>query len=232
MTTATITAMNNLSSIIDEWLSDITEDKPAKILSIDDPIAAACASYRYGKETGIRWTALADAKIEEQDRAKSQALRKYYAGKITFQALAGRPLTEFRKKLYGILTNEYRVTEQDQGLLQRLPYFYEEDLGMEDIVANTVSADRRISTESATALLIPYKKIFQGRKRGEFVQFWWRNELNQGVVLSVKTDSQFFALIDGLFDQPREFIANFTLSDHHWYSKDHLYYKMNRPRIA
>jgi hypothetical protein len=231
MSTATITAMNNLSSIIDDWLSDVITDKPTKPLAIDDPIAAACASYRHGKETGIRWTALSDAVIDEQDRIRAQELRKYYTGRLTFQALKGELLTEFRKKLYSILNNDYIIVEGDQGLIQRLPYFYEEDLATEELIANTVSADRTGTIAQGVVTLTPYKKIFYGRKHGESTQFWWRNKKQQGVVLVIKNDNQLYSLIDSLFTQPRQFEAKYGIGSHHWYNKNHLYYKLLTPSL-
>jgi len=232
MTTSTIaSATIDLSNIIDKWLA--VEDKSSTApLMIDNPIAAACASYRFGKETGIRWTRLSDAKITDQDRTKAQELKNYYIGKLTVQALKGRPLTEFRKKLYSILVDQTVVTEGDQGLIQRLPYFYDEDLAVTDVVANTVSVPTKTVIPKQVVTLTPYTKIFQGRKHGEYTQFWWRDEQNHGVVLKLKTDNVLYSLIDSMFAKPTQFVANYAISTHYWENKDHCYYKLLQPRIA
>jgi len=232
MTASTIaSATLNLSNVIDQWL--VYEDKSFSApLMIDDPIAAACASYRFGKETGIRWTRLSDAKITDHDRTAAQELKNYYIGKLTVQALKGQPLTEFRKKLYGILVDHSVVTEGDQGLIQRLPYFYDEDLAVADVVANTVPVPTKTLMLEKVVTLTPYKKIFQGRKHGEYTQFWWRDEQNHGVMLKLKTDNVLYSLIDSMFTKPTQFVAKYSIGTHYWENKEHGYYKLLQPRIA
>lgn len=198
----------------------------------DDPIAASVGSYNNWQRGGNRWMPLRDVRISQEDRNQADALRQYYTGRLTLQALRGRPMTDFRKKLYAILSNQYRLTTNDIGLLMRLPYFYAEDTETDSVIADTASAP--VMTHPAQVqekLLAPFCRILVSRRQGEAMQFWWRDENNHGVVIGIRCADPLFSLIDSLHDRPRTLSAKFVTGYHAWHTPKHNYYKMLQPRI-
>lgn len=199
----------------------------------DDPIAAACGSRNNWLRGGNRWMSLSDVRITEQDRQEANELRRYYIGRLTIQALRGRPMTEFRKKFFAILNDQYRLTENDIGMLMRLPYFYDEDRDLDEVVATTESVPNpRTPVVEQNLLLTPFKRILVGRRHGEVMQFWWKNDQNQGVCLGIRMADPLFSLIDSLANDPRVFKAKFMLTRHPWIGHEHNYYKMLQPRLV
>lgn len=200
----------------------------------DDPIAAAVGSYNNWQRGGNRWLPLSDVRISQEDREQADALRQYYTARLTMQALRGRPMTDFRKKFYAILNNQYQLTTDDIGLLMRLPYFYAEDIETDSVIANTVSAPPMTHPiEVQEKLLTPLCRILiSNKRRGEFIQFWWRDQHNHGVVIGVRCSDPLFSLIDSLYDRPRSLSAKFAVGKHAWHTPQHNYYKMLQPRIT
>jgi hypothetical protein len=199
----------------------------------DDPIAAAYGSYDNWLRGGNRWMDLKQVRISQQDRDNADQLRKYYSGRLTMQALCGRPMTEFRRKLYAILNDNYDLKLVDIGMIMRLPYFHQEDMEIDSVIENTVSVTvpgRPIDSEEK--MLFPFKRIMVGRRHGESIQFWWHDSQNHGVVLSVKTSDPLLSFVESVFEQPRMLRAKFYPVAHRWITQNHNYYRLLQPRIV
>lgn len=199
----------------------------------DDPIAAAYGSYNHWLRGGSRWMDIREVRISEQDRQQAHELRKYYTGRLTMQALCGRPLTEFRRKLYAILNNNYDLKMSDLGMLMRLPYFHQEDLGTDSVIENTQSAPRVLAPlEYTEKMLFPLTRIMIGRKHGESMVFWWRDVQNHGIALGIKISDPLLSFVESLHEAPRMLRAKFHATPHRWVAQDHNYYRLHQPRIV
>ena len=142
--------MTTVPTISIDWDDFLKSNGAAEspIVFKDDPIAMACASYRLSQQGGFAWLDLHAATVEPQDRETAVAIRKYYADRLLITALKSNGVvSEFRRKLYGVVTDNYQVKKSEEGLLYRLPYFYAEDTGLEVDQIQSVSSytDSRVA---------------------------------------------------------------------------------------
>ena len=180
----------------------------------DDPVALACAAHRewVAGSTGLtmtadRWKSFNMVKVTDDDRRKALDLRKYYQQRYTMQALIST-LTEYQKKCAEFLSGTHYLTTEEIGLLYRLPYFYEEDLAIDQIVELTKTDDakymnRPYREDQTGADIVPLLKVLKSRKSGDIYQYWFRSENGYAVVQEVKMSDPLLKLVDSLFKQPK-----------------------------
>lgn len=196
----------------------------------DDPVAMAIAVHRRWKEvnrTGDRWADLETAQITEQDRQVSTELRKYYADRIMMTMLGNNKVSEFRRKLYGVVTNSLNLNKGDIGLLYRLPYFYDEDLALDRIMAQTQPLIQREPTERIQGRFTVIETVFRSRRAGDYTQLWMTREGSPApYMLTIKADNPYHRLIVKLLEQPRELSAWAHVKYHQGYHRGHAYYML------
>lgn len=185
-----------------DWGSPaVSESNP--IVFKDDPVALAWASYRHYKDGKGRWADLEDMSPTAEDYIKSADIRKYYADRIMMSMLSNTQISEFRKKLYGVVSNSLQLKKNDIGLLHRLPYFYEEDLAIDRVVAQTEGLTQRRETDRITAEFTVIEKVLKSRRSGEYTQFWLRsNNHSAPFMMVVKQDNPYHRLVNAIMSRP------------------------------
>lgn len=171
----------------------------------DDPLALSCASYRlYKEEPQRRFTNIDLVNATTEDRVQAQAIRDYYNQRYTMRVLKGKQLTEYQQKTAQFLSGLHHLTTEELGLLYKLPYFYEEDRALEQVVSKTTSTEFRLPhlSEMTEYTLVPLVEIFKSRKAGEFVEFVYQDQNNQAVVMIVRASDNMATMLRGLFRQP------------------------------
>lgn len=182
----------------DLFKTEKTDGTPVKFQH--DPIAAACASYKIWKTNGQRWVDITDIVPSVEDCAMADQVRSYYRAKITWQKLRStdqRPMSEFRRKLMGIIEGTHEITTNDQGILYRLPYFYAEDTAEDSVFEGYTPAELYGDNQhSGTYTFNLVKEIFVGRKRFESVNFWLQSkELPVPCLIVVRNDNSLLPLL-------------------------------------
>jgi hypothetical protein len=114
-------------------------------------------------------------------------------------------VSEFRRKLSLLVNNQLKITTAEIGLLHRLPYFYAEDLALDEITRVTESVARspgdEIETLSGTFQLL--KRVLRSRRSGEHYQYWFTSNLSPAAyLLSVKSDNPLRTLIESMLTLP------------------------------
>ena len=221
----------------DDILTIDSETPEGPIVFKDDPIAMACASYRLGQQGGYAWLDLHSATVESQDRDTAADIRRYYADRLLITALKSNSvMSEFRRKLYGVVTDNYQVKKSEEGLLYRLPYFYAEDTGLDHVMSQTQSASMTAATAGSCAgKFTLVKKIFCSRAgAGSHWQFWFvRNNFPEPYLVEIKNDNVLYKLFDTLTQQPQMFSAGTTHFKHHrGHYRDRVYIKMTQVDLA
>lgn len=203
--------MRNRSIV--ELLQMSGEEASPEIKFSDDPITLACASYRTWTEGyRQRWTDFDQVVVWEGDRDTASELRAYYRDQtahVLFDVLKHtnnqRPVSEFRRKLSLLVNNQLKITTAEIGLLHRLPYFYAEDLALDEITRVTESVARspgdEIETLSGEFQLL--KRVLRSRRSGEHYQYWFTSNLSPAAyLLSVKSDNPLRTLIESMLTLP------------------------------
>ena len=221
----TNTATINLKELFEEWGTEVgtnfrLKNKTAQEVTFsDDPIALSWASYRvWTKFPARRWVDLKDVEAFEHDRAIAADTRRYYRDKIMMQTLKGRPLSDYQKILYGIVSGEAPIMSDHIGIIMKLPYFYVEDSTLADVFSKTTGLESRENVaETRSDTITPVAKILSSRRRHESYQYWFADSQGHTTLWSVLSNNPLRSLVDSLFAR------NETLKiKAHWHYKQHF----------
>lgn len=217
-----------------ELSKDSADSNSCRIGFNDDPIVLACASYRFWREGGHRWAALESVVPTAQDRQQAELVRSYYRARITFERLRSnseQPVSEFRRKLIGIIDGYYEITYKDLGILYRLPYFYQEDTAHDSIVETFPRTHNKFDGSLATFEL--YKKVLISRQRFETVQLWLQtSEYDAATCIAVRADNPLLPLLEGILAQgPVTFVADWQFKRLYGYRYGYDYYQLANMKL-
>ena len=213
-----------------EWT--VTAHEP-DLMFIQDPVALACGSYRTFLETNIRWTDLTDVTVTDADHEQAALIRKYYSDRILMSAVAAQgKMSDFRRKLYGLLIGQTGIKKRDIGLLYRLPYFYAEDIAMDQVMEQTETVVGPSSREVSGHFRV-IKRIKVSRRSGETVQLWLQNDSNKvPFMIASKLDNPFLSLTESILRQPVKLSATAYKKQHRGHYRNRLYYQLGNLEIV
>lgn len=198
--------LTSFAEEIEQWKADLEKlelKSNQPMVFKDDPVAQAWASYRRWKDGGSRWVDLEEVTVTEEDRVKSTEIRRYYADRILITMLKNKQVSEFRRKLYGVVTNSMPLNKGDVGLLHRLPYFYEEDLAVDRVVEQTQGLTERVETDRVQAEFTVLERVFKSRRSGEYTQFWMKSDRHSApFAMVVKHDNPYYRLVNAIMSRP------------------------------
>jgi hypothetical protein len=206
-------SVTNLKDLFKQWAVDVDpmpgmileKDQSPKATFSDDPLALSCASYRiYKEEPARRFTNIDLVKATQEDRVHAQAIRDYYNQRYTMRVLKGGQLTEYQQKAAQFLSGLHHLTTEELGLLYKLPYFYQEDCALEQVVATTVSVEFQLPhlSQLTDYTLTPVVEILKSRKGGEWTEFVYQDQHNHAVMIVVRASDNMVHMLRGLFRQP------------------------------
>jgi hypothetical protein len=228
--------------ILDEFKdfeTRLTKEPPPKIIALkDDPVVLACAAYRmYQENPRHRWMDFDQVVVWHADREEAERLKAYYRNRFaetTFNMLKrtnNRGLSSFRRKLYLLATNDLQITEREIGLLHRLPYFYAEDLALDEIMQSMTSVAEHIPAHKQTLNLTLIKKVLRSRNAGESNQYWFRDDTNSyAYMLPVQTDNILANFFDSMADKPMAVEAMVVCKQMQGRT-NYLYFQLASPRV-
>jgi hypothetical protein len=117
-------------------------------------------------------------------------------------------VSEFRKKLSLIVHNQMtEYTEQDRGILYKLPYFYFEDTALERLFAMNAPAEYYGNsidryTQPCQFQLTLIETILVSRKHGETTQYWFRDDTTPALYQwTIKNDNPLHSLVQSIVRQ-------------------------------
>lgn len=173
----------------------------------EDPLALSVTSYLiWKKNPSRRWVPVNEVgRPTPEARDIAHEIRKYYLQRNTMKVLMGQTPTEFQYKMNGFLADTRPLKIDELGLLYRIPYFYQEDLALDQIFegATQIELDGPLlySVTSHT-ILTPIREVLKSRKNGDYIQFWFADTSNQRCVYDVKADNKLLSVFRSLFKLP------------------------------
>jgi hypothetical protein len=215
MTTPRIYNTNTVFEVDDDFnnFKEILKSQQPKQVPLatfsDDPVALSIQSYLIWKSNPQRrWVPVDEVgRVTPEARAMAQELRTYFLHRNTMKVLQGQTPTEFQYKMNGLL-NDIRPLPQDElGLLYRLPYFWQEDLALDQVFEGATNIEAKpdgphlpvIRHMTAHVRLVPIREVLRSRKSGDFVQFWFADSAGQRHVYAVRADNSMISLFRSLF---------------------------------
>jgi hypothetical protein len=202
---------------------------------VDDPIALSCAAYRLWQKNPVdRWPDLNDMVLDPQDREQSQAIRKYYADRLIMSLLQQEhAISSFRRNLYGLVTDSIRLKKNEIGMVYRLPYFYAEDTALDQVVADTTSAEVYRMGDEFTGEFVLKQRITKSRRSGEFVQFWLtRTGDTAAYGVMMKSDNPLLSLLTSVLDRPVTLKARAWTKPFRGHHRDRMYYQLGDLKLV
>ena len=172
----------------------------------DDPLALSVTSYLIWKSNPHRrWVSVSDVgRPSPEARDLAHEIRRYYLHRNTINVLQGQTPTEFQYKMNGFLADIRPLKTDEQGLLYRIPYFYQEDLALDAIFEGADQPEMDGPTLYGTTshtILTPIQEVLRSRKSGDFVQFWFSDTSGHRCVYDVKADNKLLSVFRSLFKQ-------------------------------
>lgn len=232
-------AFQNILDEFENFETRLMKDSPPKLLKLpDDPVVLACAAYRmYQENPRHRWLDFEQVVVWQEDREQAEHLKAYYRNQFvetTFKMLKSvnnRSLSSFRRKLYLLATNDLPITDKEIGLLYRLPYFYAEDLALDDIM-NTTTSVEHVPAHKQTLNLTLMKKVLRSRSAGEINQYWFRDASNShAYMLPIKTDNILGNFFESIADRPLA-VESMVVCKQLQGRPDHVYFHLAGPRAV
>jgi hypothetical protein len=203
---ANITAIQNLNTQID-WGQD-PYVKRYQVLEIEqDLLALSCAwqRIRAGRKEGqvyITITKLTDPELFKQltqeDHDKAAQVRDYYGKKIMLWKLKGESLSRFRADMNSFIHTDGKIFKEDMmPLVYRLPEFYDYDIDF-DVLSNEYN--KKVSQDTQNVIgrkqLKLAKTYIVSKKHKKCKEYWFSDEYNNLVSLSVELHNPLLTLLD------------------------------------
>jgi hypothetical protein len=221
-----------------DWTTDfesVVKAPEPDMTFADDPVALAWAAYRvYLANPANRWADFNDVEVTDQDRVQAQEIRSYYTGRILMDAMKSKqPMSEFRKKLYGLLIGETGLKKKDIGLLYRLPYFYVEDTALDQVIAQTEAPKSALAQATIAGTFTIIKRIQVSRRSMESVQFWLQHHKKTApFMIAVKADNPLLPLLESILQSSLPISATAHFKIHRGYHRNRGFYQLGNVKLA
>ena len=219
-----------------DWTADFAAKAPEPdMVFADDPVALAWAAYRvYLANPANRWADFDDVEVTEQDRVQAQEIRSYYTGRILMDAMKSKnPMSEFRKKLYGLLIGETGLKKKDIGLLYRLPYFYVEDTALDQVIAQTEAPKAALAQAKIAGTFKLIKRVQVSRRSMESVQFWLQHHNKTApFLIAVKADNPMLPLLESILERSLPISATAHFKIHRGYHRNRGFYQLGGVQLV
>jgi hypothetical protein len=228
-----------LEDEVEDLETRLARQTPPKLITLkDDPVVLACAAYRmYQENQRLRWLDFDQVVVWEDDREQAELLKSYYKNQFvetTFKMLKSsnnRGLSPFRRKLYLLANNDLPITDQEIGLLYRLPYFYAEDLALDEVMQSTESIAQHVPAHKQSLNLTLIKKVLRSRSAGESNQYWFKEQSNShAYMLPVKADNVLANFFDSMAYKPLA-VESIVLCKQMQGRPKHVYFQLAGPRV-
>ena len=194
---------------VDAWLDEydannrpVPDPQENNLMLAQDPLALSWASYGVYLKNGTRWSDLGDLKASPHDIEMANQTRKYYIGQLTLQGLKGAGMSKYRADLYELLSGATPARKKHLGMLYRLPYFYVEDTGLDELqheFANTAQPMLTvIPAPPHVKTLTPVTHILRSRRATDVDNYWWKTNNNYLVKWPVLSNNTLKSMVAGL----------------------------------
>jgi hypothetical protein len=202
---------NSLASqrnLISPW-----RDTELRQTSQTDLLAISAHLYRRHKDVPmLRFVDLIGASrhlvIDDKDRRRAEEIADYFGKQIVLAQLRGT-VTDFQKAMGSFLaTDRLTLEHREQGMIHRLPEYYENDMKMLEI-RDTYFADHQYITvceddsryNPTTRTLIPIDTVERNTRNSKVVQYWFKDSMTGNpAMLTVDVGNQLKYMWDRMFN--------------------------------
>jgi hypothetical protein len=169
-------------------------EEVTEVLTIEDPLVLSCTLYRFANPNSedynptIRFLNLMKdqsqilAKTTDADRTLADEIRRYYRGKFVFLKLRGEQPTKFRKDLEQFVAIDwdpsFTITEKTVGMICKLPFFYEHDMGLINDVFGSETHSIKKHVSIGDSVTLTFIKVLDENQKGKTTFSYWFKDSN------------------------------------------------------
>jgi len=219
------TAVSILKNIEIEDIWNSTSDEPQlKMKLVADPLLLSCVLYRLTtnpvdgvnhEAISITESELLHSHVTSQDQILADTVRNHYNNKIMLTVLRGDRVTKFRGELSQYLRNDFRkddhyaVPTNYLGMLYKLPFFYHYDLEVNEVFGSAYHTLKSnvLNYEDDAKKLTFIKKIKSYRKGHHPNEYWFRDEKDDRIVLTVEARNSLSVLFENYLNDHKEIVV-------------------------
>ena len=202
--------MNKIQSISDLFHTFEMTKQPEKVVKTNnDVLALSVCLYRlYKNDNGARFISFADAdssvEITLEDVAVADAISDHFNKQIMVTSLREGKLSGFQEALAKFLATDRRsFSENNKGMIYRLPEFYEYDNDLASLVdSNYADFNTNLLNQPfrSEMNLVPVKSLRKNLRTKDVIQYWFMEvDKNTPVMLELKQDNPIAYIWDHLF---------------------------------
>lgn len=168
--------------------------KVTEVPTIEDPLVLSCTLFRFANPNSenydptVRYLNLMNhqsqilEKTTDVDRKLADDIRRYYRGKFIFLRLRGEQHTKFRKDLEKFVTVDwdpsFTITEKTVGMICKLPFFYEHDMGLINDVFGSETHNIKKHVSSGDPVTLTFIKALDENQKGKTTFSYWFKDAN------------------------------------------------------
>lgn len=214
-----------------------TAPTATQVVFRDDPIVLSCASYRMWINNGIKFMDLDSVTPVTEDRVRAEALRNYYRARITWQMLQAResrPISEFQRKLMGIIEGTLQITTAELGILYRINYFYDEDLAHDEIFEHRTFTVLPNTFTNRRGRFVLNREVSVTRRQYKNTEYWL-DAVGSDVpcMITVQQDNTLRPLLASVLKSgPVELVANWHPKALRGQAQSRHYYRLTAVELA
>jgi hypothetical protein len=155
--------------------------------------------------------------VTPEDYEMANTVRDFFQKKILVLTLKG-PLSPFRTDLSIFLNSNWKTSDKvftypDKfvGLVYKLPYFYFYDVALQDIFDGDYFTITGPSLTKGAKSVQHLKTIIPQRKNSSAIEFWFKDEQNNRVMISLEKHNPLVNVFDKMVEKPINIEASFQL---------------------
>ena len=197
-----------------------------EVPTIEDPLVLSCTLFRYANPNSkdydptVRYLNLIShqrlvlAKTTDADRTLADDIRRYYRGKFVFLKLRGEQPTKFRKDLEKFVAVDwdpsFTITEKTVGMICKLPFFYEHDMGLINDVFGSETHNIKKHVSIGDPVTLTFIKALDENQKGKTTfSYWFKDSHDNRFSIPVEKNNSLIPTWEEFIKKP------ITLSGHY-----------------
>jgi hypothetical protein len=137
--------------------------------------------------------------VTDIDRARADSIKAYYEKRLLLLTLQGHHLTKWRTDLSALLRNQTtKYEEKYMGMAQKLPYFYDYDISMDQLFENSIYAKVKSTERNGSKKLKFLRSMKNEQKFQKYMEYWFTDEQGDKHMMFFDKDNTLLPLFDRL----------------------------------
>jgi hypothetical protein len=198
-----------------------------EVPTIEDPLVLSCTLFRFANpnsedhDSSFRFFNLINhqsqilEKTTDADRTLADEIRRYYRGKFVFLKLRGEQPTKFRKDLEKFVAVDwdpsFTITEKTVGMICKLPFFYEHDMGLINDVFGSETHSIKKHVSIGDPVTLTFIKVLDENQKGKTTfSYWFKDSHDNRFSIPVEKNNSLIPTWEEFIKKPVTLSGHYT----------------------